>query len=285
MPFVSSRFADLCRDAGWSWCDLAGNCRIDVPGLLRIERSGLAPVRRPPRPAANLGTAAAARVLRALLSPAHAGRSWTQRSLQVETVWARVEGDRPVSLGLVNKVIRFVREEGYVEGARRRGLRVRDPGGLLAAWSEAYRFERHERLAYFTLLKGTALHEALYRVELEAGGMAAYAAFSAAERQAPHVRQPRTWLYLGAPFLDSLVQHAQAKEVDTGENLVVLVPDDPGVFASFEADTDIDEQRMRCTDPVQTYVDLMHCGGRGEEAAKAVLEQRVLPPWTAVARR
>ena len=168
--------------------------------------------------------------------------------------------------------------------AGRHGLRVRDPGGLLAAWSKAYRFERHERRSYFTLLKGTALHEALYQVELEAGGMAAYAAFSAAERQAPHVRQPKTWLYVGAAFLDSLVQHAQTKEVDTGENLVVLIPDDSGVFASFEADTYVGEQRMHCTDPVQTYVDLMHCGGRGEEAAKAVLEQRVLPPWKALAR-
>ena len=65
---------------------------------------------------------------------------------------------------------------------------------------------------------------------------------------------------------------------------MVLVPDDSGIFASFEADTYVGEQRMHCTDPVQTYVDLMHCGGRGEEAAKAVLEQRVLPPWKATTR-
>src|SRR2546427_507221 len=26
MPFVSTRLADLCRQAGWSWHDLAGNC-------------------------------------------------------------------------------------------------------------------------------------------------------------------------------------------------------------------------------------------------------------------
>jgi hypothetical protein len=28
---------------------------------------------------------------------------------------------------------------------------------------------------------------------------------------------------------------------------------------------------MSCTNPVQTYVDLFHCGGRGTEAAEAVL--------------
>jgi len=32
---------------------------------------------------------------------------------------------------------------------------------------------------------------------------------------------------------------------------------------------------------VQTYLDLMHLGGRGEEAAQAVLEQSLLPAWKA----
>ena len=284
MPFISSRFAELCREAGWSWYDLAGNCRIDVPGLLHVERTGIAPAWRPPRARANLGTAAAARVLRALLSPAHAGLVWTQRHLQTETCRKPPAKEEPVSLGLVNKVIRHLRDEGFVEGAGERGMRVRDPAGLLAAWSAAYRFERHERRSYFSLLKGAALHEAIYRVGVGAGGMAVYAAFSAAERQAPHVRQPKTWLYVAASSVDSVVREVQAKEVDSGENLVVLVPEDSGVFLSFDADTHVGEQSLDCTDPVQTYVDLMHCGGRGEEATQALLEQRLLPAWKAVAR-
>ena len=281
MPFVSPRLTDLCKQAGWSWFDLAGNCRIDVAGLLHVERSGVFPVRRPPRPGANLGTMAAARVLRALLSPAHAGRVWTQRNLQAETCWRKSE---PVSLGLVNKVVRHLRDEGFVEGAGARGVRVRDPGGLLAAWSKAYRFDRHDRRPYFTLLKGAELEEALYRTGLEAGGMAAYAAFSAAERQAPHVRQAKTWLYIAADFLDALDRHVQAKEVDSGENLVVLVPADSGVFVTFDADSYVGERRLGCTDPVQAYIDLAHCGGRGEEAAQGLLEQKILPAWKAVAR-
>jgi len=308
MPNVQPRLADLCRQEGWSWHDLAGNCWLDVPGLLHIERSGIPPVRRAPRPSANLSTAAAGRVLRALLSPAHAGRVWTQRSLLPETAWDRVPGDQPVSLGLVNKVVRYLRDEGFVEDVgppkriryqdtehRRlddgaagdgagRGVRVRDPSALLDAWKNAYRFDRHERRSFFTLLKGAELRDALYRVGLDAGGMAAYAAFSAAERQAPHVRQPKVWMYLGAAFVDSLVQRAQAKEVDSGENLVVLVPDDSGVFITFDANRHVDEHELDCTDPVQTYVDLAHCGGRGEEAAQAVLEQRILPAWKTAVR-
>jgi hypothetical protein len=285
-PFVSPRLAQLCQEAGWGWVDLAGNCKIDLPGLLHIERAGIPPVHRQPSREANLGTAAAARVLRALLSPAHAGRIWKQRALQTDTCW-QLPGDRPVSLGLVNKVVQYLRDEGFVEEVEvddESGIRVGDPRGLLTAWSQAYRFDRHERRSYFTLLKGAALREALYRLGGEAGNMAAYAAFSAAERQAPHVRQPKTWLYVDAQFLDVFARNAQAKEVDSGENIVVLIPDDSGVFLPFEADSYAGERTLVCTDPVQTYVDLVHCGGRGEEAAQALLDQKILPAWKSAAR-
>jgi hypothetical protein len=189
----------------------------------------------------------------------------------------RFSGDRPVSIGLVNRVLRYFRDEGFIEDAKEGGVRLRDPEGLLRAWNEAYRFDRHERRSYFTLQKGATLAESLDRSDT--GGMAAYAAFSAAERQAPHVRQPRTWVFVAAGYLDSVVRHAEAKPVDSGENLVLLIPDDPGVFLSFDTDKSVAERRLHSTDPVQTYVDLRHCGGRGEEAARALLEQRLLPAW------
>jgi Transcriptional regulator, AbiEi antitoxin, Type IV TA system len=277
-PFVSPRLADLCREAGWSWYDLAGNCWIDVPGLLHIERAGNPPLHRRLPNIANLSTPAAARVMRALLSPVHAGHPWTQRALQASTCWQRISGDEPVSLGLVNKVVRHLRDEGFIEIAER-GFRVRDPMGLLAAWREVYRFDRHQRHSCFTLLKGAPLDAALHLVDLHAGGFVAYAAFSAAERQAPQVRQGKTWLYVGAAYVDMVVNQLQAKEVDSGENLVLLVPDDSGVFIVFDADSYVGETSIRSTDPVQTYVDLFHAGGRGEDAAKAVLEQRIRPAW------
>jgi hypothetical protein len=60
--------------------------------------------------------------------------------------------------------------------------------------------------------------------------------------------------------------------------LVVLIPDDEGVFSLTDGGR-TGEHRMRCTNPVQTYVDLWHSGGRGEEAAEALLEQRLKPQW------
>ena len=276
MPFVSPRLADLCNQHGWSWYDLAGNCHLDVPGVIYIEQRGFEPVHRVPRPRANLGTPEAGRVIRALLAPENAGRRWTQRDMRAHFLpeWNIPEP----SLGLVNKVVQHLRDEAFIEVLEGGGFRLRDPLKLLFAWREAYRFDRHERRGYFTLLQGKRLRDALANLDLETGGLAAYAAFSAAEFQAPHVRQPKTWIYVRRDFLPRFEALTEAKLVDSGENLVVLIPNDEGVFYLGDGGS-VGDRRMRCTNPVQTYVDLFHCGGRGEEAAEALLEQRLKPEW------
>jgi hypothetical protein len=56
----------------------------------------------------------------------------------------------------------------------------------------------------------------------------------------------------------------------------MLVPGDAGVFYRLDRRAD----RLSCTNPVQTYLDLLHAGGRGsEETAQAVLLQRLRPAW------
>jgi hypothetical protein len=278
MPFVSPRLADLCVRGGWSWYDLAGNYHLEAPGALYLERTGLPPVHRQPRPKANLSTPEAARVIRALLAPQNAGKPWTQRDMQAH--FGQLENPIPQpSLGLVNKVVQHLRDQAFIEVLGKGGFRLRDPLKLLFAWRDAYRFDRHERRDYFTLLKGMPLREALYSLELEAGGVAAYAAFSAADFQAPHVRQSKTWTYVRQRDVKRFEALAQAKLVDSGENVVVLIPDDDGVFYPADEDAYVGQRRMSCTNPVQTYVDLFHCGGRGVEAAEAILEQRLKPKW------
>jgi hypothetical protein len=272
-PFVSSRMSQLCQELRWSWFDLAGNCHLSVPDAFQIERTGQPPVHRLPRSGANLSTPEAARILRALLATDNAGRKWMQRDLQLHA--------RPnVSIGLVNKVVRHLHDEAFIENLPDGGFKLRAPVELLKAWRDAYRFDRHQRRSYFTLLQGRRLQEALATLEALTGGHAAYAAFSAADFQAPHVRQPKTWLYVAADWEDKFREVAEAKLVDSGENLVVLIPEDDGVFYLGDGGT-MEEQRLSCTNPVQTYVDLFHCGGRGEEAAEALLEQNLRRAWKA----
>lgn len=121
------------------------------------------------------------------------------------------------------------------------------------------------------------MQESLASLESITGGHSAYAAFSAAEFQAPHVRQLKSWLFVGAEWEDEFRAEVEAKPVDSGENLVVLIPEDAGVFYQQEGEAG----RLACTTPVQTYVDLCSCGSRGEEAAEALLEQNLKPAWNA----
>jgi Transcriptional regulator, AbiEi antitoxin, Type IV TA system len=267
-PYISPRMAEICESHHWSWFDLAGNCKITVPTLLHIERRGHKPVHQTPRPIANLSTAAAGRVIRALLAPENAGLRWTQRHMQIEC-------QPNVSLGLVNKVVRHLVDQAFVELGQDSGFRLRDPLKLLFAWRDAYRFDRHERYGYFTLLKGQELRHALASLSAQTS-FAVYAAFSAAEFQAPHVRQAKTWLYVREKEIPKFARLVEAKPVESGENLIVLIPDDEGIFFMPDGSS---ERRMRCTNAVQTYVDLWHAGGRGKEAAEAVLEQRLKPQW------
>ena len=92
------------------------------------------------------------------------------------------------------------------------------------------------------------------------------------------MRQPKTWLYVREQEVAKFEKLVEAKQVDSGENLVVLIPDDDGVFYLGDGGT-MGDNRMSCTNAVQTYVDLYHCGGRGEEAAEALLNQRLKPEW------
>jgi hypothetical protein len=273
VPRISPRMAELCQESGWGWYDLAGNCRLEIPGLVLIERTGKQPVTLEKSQEANLGTPEASRVVRTLLAADNAKRRWTQREM-VEQFQKDGNG-RPPSLALVNKVVQSLKNQAYIEYLPHGGFQVQDPEGLIHRWCQAYPYKRHQRLRYFTLLQGKALQEQLGKLDPEGKGTFCYMGFSAADFQAAMVRQPRTWLYMNPDYEEHLRDALKAKPVDSGENLVVFVPFELGVFDK----PDRSEMRMDCTNLVQTYLDLTHSGGRGEEAATAILEQRLKPAW------
>jgi hypothetical protein len=282
MPRISPRLAELCSASGWSWFDLAGNCRLELDGVLLIERKGQELVRPAPQSRANLGTPEASRVIRALLVPEHAGQRWTQREMVKHFERLTLPVGAP-SLALVNKIVQHLRDQAFIETLGSGGFRVIDYEGLLKAWRNAYRFDRHDREKYFTLLKPKTLEERLRSIDNDSVGYVAYAAFSAADIQAPAVRQPRTWVYVCPVDTKAYPRFSaalEAKPVDSGENVVVLLTDDLGVFYQAE----VARGRLPATNAVQTYVDLAHASGRGEEAAEVILERRLRPVWAAAAR-
>jgi Transcriptional regulator, AbiEi antitoxin, Type IV TA system len=102
----------------------------------------------------------------------------------------------------------------------------------------------------------------------------ALASFSAAEWTAPYGRTSTLFLWPKQKDVDELRERFQLSPSSKGENLVVSLTPDSGVFFDmFEA-----EGRIRCTSPLQTYLDLAKSGERGEEAAEHLRRMRL--SWT-----
>ena len=76
--------------------------------------------------------------------------------------------------------------------------------------------------------------------------------------------------------LKALLDHIDAREVDTGANCTLWITDDPAVF------TDAREyEGVKVVSPLQLYLDLKVLAGRGEDAAQEILERELHPLLTA----
>jgi hypothetical protein len=271
-PYISPRMAEMCEKHGWSWFDLAGNCRITVPELLHLERTGNKPVHsRPKKGGANLSTHESARILRVLMAPGNAGRRWTQREL-------RDTCEPKVSLGKVNTLVGYLREQAYLLDQNGGGVRMHEYEGLLKEWRNAYAYKEHRQLNCFSLSDRKSIFKKLAELRSDSPLMeapACLATFTAADQMAPHVRQSRIWIYVRARDTREILQCLGAKEVDSGANLILLEAADEGVFDAVRSGSD----GVPTTSALQSYLDLWQAGGRGEEAATAILNQCLIPDW------
>ncbi|MCX6347930.1 MAG: type IV toxin-antitoxin system AbiEi family antitoxin [Candidatus Aureabacteria bacterium] len=256
-PYVSPASAQLLAEQDAGFCDLAGNCRI-ANGPLYLERSGF------PNPLVrkssqrSLYAPVAERVLRALLDPNQQGRSWTVREL----AGAAYPG---VSVGQTQKVLKILENWKFIQ--RKRGSRLVNAEALLKEWAAHYRFDRNRATGYYSMLNPDQMEKrfrTLLNNELGHSGMLAL--FSAAAIWAAHVRQHRVFLYWGGDR-EPLLKALEMKEVSSGENVVVYVPYDPGVYYPGS------NQTIPVTGPVQTYLDLKASAARGEEAAEALFNK------------
>jgi transcriptional regulator with AbiEi antitoxin domain of type IV toxin-antitoxin system len=279
-PRVSPRLQERLREEGWGWLDGAGNAYLSIPGHIHLERSGHAPLRRSKK-SIDLGSPLALQVIRALLHPDHAFHQWALRDLR-EACAEWDQGSKKIkqpSLGLMSKLVGQLVDNAYLKRDTAKGpVRLIAPEALLKDTGKEYRAMR--RLECFSLLSKAALETGLQEVEMDSGGYAAWAAFSAGDLLAPAVNHNKNWMMVAPRFLELLLQKLQAKEVDSGANLVLLVPEDDAPFYLGERIN----MHLLCTSAVQTYWDLLHAGGRGVEAAQAVLDQCLRPAWAAVGK-
>lgn len=259
-PFLSSAARELCREQGVGFLDLEGNVRLAFDAVF-IERV----VARKP--------AAERRELKSLFKP---------KSAQVLTVMLRdpartwrvteLAEAANVSLGHVSNVRRGLLDNEWGQ-ASPQGLYLADPDRLLDAWRFAYEPPAGQRLGFYTTLHGGAFEAAARRV-LRAGsdkGRAIFASFSAAHWLAPFARVGTQFFYADEHGLERLQTALVLSSPAKGENVIVTVPEDEGVYR----DAVEPAPGAVCSGLVRTYLDLSAAGERGREAAEHLRRERM----------
>jgi len=259
-PYISPRTAEICVQEKIGYLDLAGNCRLAFDQVY-IEQQGNPNLFAEKRDLRSLYSPKAARVLRVLM--ADPKKPWRIQALAEEA---------NVSVGQVSNVKSLLESREWL-GSSEAGLILKDPGSLLAEWSENSNYRKNVSRNYYTL-KSVAEIEADLAKTCEGLGTAyALTGFSGAARYAPSVRYQRAMAYVLLD-VENIAKILSLKEVASGANVTLITPYDEGLLYGIRK---IDG--ICIASPVQVYLDLVGLKGRGEEAAKAILDEVIQSSW------
>lgn len=250
-PYLSEQARELCREDGAGYLDFEGNAYLSA-GSVHIERTVATQPKAEKRALRSIFKPKSARILRTMLR--EPSRAWRIVEL------AEAAG---VSVGHVSTIGKELKDRGWGEQSND-GLVLTDPTSVLDAWAEDYEQPAGREQALYTHFHGKGLDDALASVlQNRSAGHLLLRSYSAAERIAPFARNANLYLYADEETLDQLMSVMRLSPAGKGGNILVVVPDEDGVFAdAIECGPG-----LPCTSPVQTYLDLQQGGERGREAA------------------
>jgi len=262
-PYLSPEAQALCREQQVGFLDLQGNARLVFDGVF-IERSVSSKPSVERRELKSIFKPKSAQVLRVMLRDPN--RPWRVTEL------AKIAS---VSLGHVSNVRSGLLDREWAQISDQ-GLFISKPDALLDAWRDAYEPDDSGRVGFYTTLHGNYFEDAARRI-LHAGpqaGRSIFASYSAANWIAPYARTGAQYFYSDDSGLEQLKAGLKLSSVTKGENVVVTLPKDDGVFL----DTVEPARGAVCTSPIQTYLDLTAAGERGQEAAEHLRRERLTWP-------
>jgi hypothetical protein len=249
----------VCHEAGIGWFDLSGNGHLEAPGL-RVHVEGKPNAfKRPGRPR-SVFAPKSARIARWLL--AHPGERFSQEALARAT---------SVGKGFVSRIVRRLEELSLVLRDPAGEVRPRDPRAMLEAWREVYDFSKHQIVRGHIAARSSdevlrRLHEGLAGADVRhaATGLAGawlwtgFAGFRLVV------------MYVGEMAQGTWCREVSFHEVERGENVWLVKPNDTGVF-----DGAAEREGIPCAHPVQVYLDLKNHPERSAEAAEALRQERL----------
>lgn len=259
-PYISVEAGDVLAESNAGYMDFSGNCRLSFGGIF-IERKGNPNAFTVKRDLRKLYSPKAGRILRVLLSATK--KSWKMAELSVEA---------GVSLGQTANVKNSLAEREWLDTSAP-GLRLSDPAAVLSQWAQNYDFRKNILKECYSVKSLAETEAALEELCAKNKIRFALAGFSAAARFRPAVRYQRAMAYV-SEFRAELFAAAGIKEVESGGNLLLLLPYDDGVFYGAR-----NLNGGTVAGAVQVYLDLAGYKGRGAEAAAEILENVIKPSW------
>lgn len=259
-PYLSPEARALCREQAFGYLDLQGNALLAFDGVFIERQVGEKPVVER-RELKSLFKPKSAQVLRVMLRDPR--QPWRVTEL------AEAAG---VSLGHVSNVRVGLLDREWAQVSSE-GLFLSEPDALLNAWRDVYEPTPGKWLRFYTTLHGGAFEDAARRALRgnATTGQVAFASFSSAHWLAPYARTGMQYFYADEDGLERLHASLKLTPAAKGENVMVILPKDQGVFL----DTVEPAPGAVCTSPVQTYLDLTAAGERGSEAADHLRRERL----------
>ena len=256
VPYMGETARAYCAQNGVAWLDLSGNGKIVAPGMFYQEIGHSNRFTRPGRPESAFGPKGS-RVARYLLMNPEA--PVFQRTLAYKT---------GLNEGHVSRIVGKLADTGLVHRGDG-GISVPDPGLLLDAWHEGYRFDRHTLIrGHVAARSGDALARSLSQTLDRLGVSHAVTGLPAAWLWTKHAGFRLTTVYLADFPSDGLKADLGFREEPRGANTWLVVPNDEGVFHGARRVEDV-----HCAHPVQIYLDLKGHPERAQEAADELRAQ------------
>lgn len=259
-PYISSKSAEICKEAGIGYVDLSGNCFISFQNIY-IEQNGKPNTKLEKKVLQSLYYPKAERVLRVLLN--NPGTEWKMESLAKEA---------HVSLGMSSKVKQRLEAMEWID-AKSKGFKLKAWDELLDDWQNKYSYARNQIFDFYTLKNESYIEEQLSDYCQKNNKRFALTMFSGASRIAPYTRFKRVHAYVEND-IDRLKESLDLKAVSSGPNVTIIVPYDDGVFYGRK-----EFSGVSVVSPIQLYLDLINNKGRGEEAAQFLLGKAIEPKW------
>jgi len=259
-PYLSDASRQICKETGIGCIDLAGNAFLSFKNVF-IDRSGRPNPFTVSRLSKSVFSPKSSRILRVLLSDP--SKRWYVEDLSREA---------GISIGLTSRVKQTLISEEWVKEENKKFYLVK-PEEALNQWANNYSYEKNQSFSFYSGLSEDQLETSIKKECEKRRYRYGLALFSGARKVAPFVRFMRFFSYIDGDIED-IAKALQLKKVETGANVTLLQPYDEGVFYRLQ-----DINGINIVSDIQLYLDLKSYKGRGEEAAKAIFEQRIKTKW------